>query len=95
MSIKQNRKFAEELMELPVLVQINAGSLSHHFEGKKLCRMFAEGQAHLLGSDSHGMHQRPPNLGAGREIIKNRCGVEVLKEIDERGAKLIENEETH
>jgi protein-tyrosine phosphatase len=90
MGLHANRKYLKELTELPVLVQINAESLSRRFEGRKLCRMFSDGKAHLLGSDCHGITHRVPNLGAGREIIKKRCGAEVLREIDERGARILE-----
>jgi protein-tyrosine phosphatase len=89
MSIRGNRRCLEELQKLPVLVQINAESLTHLWQGRKLCRMFSEGEAHLLGSDCHGIHHRVPNLASGREALRKHCGQAVLDAVDERGTELL------
>lgn len=64
-----NKEYIEELMSLPVTIQINAESLSDWKQSHMLIKMFKRGQAHILGSDCHGIHHRPPNLMEGRQIL--------------------------
>jgi protein-tyrosine phosphatase len=88
--IRANRRELEELLALPLLVQINAESLTSGWQRRRLIRMFEEGEAHLLGSDCHGMGSRPPNLAAGREALRQSVGQALLDQIDQRGAGLLE-----
>jgi protein-tyrosine phosphatase len=90
MGSRANKQYIQELLELPVLVQINAEAFTPFLQRQKLVRMFASGEAHLLGSDCHGMGHRPPNLAAGRQILRKRCGQAILDQIDERGAGILE-----
>jgi protein-tyrosine phosphatase len=89
LSLPGNKKLVQELLELPVTVQLNAEDLLDWRRRGKLIRMFRKGQAHLLGSDSHGIHRRPPNLGQGREILQKKLGPEALERIDQAGARLL------
>lgn len=90
LGIPQNRKLMQELMELPVTVQINAESLTDWKKRGKLIRMFRDGQANLLGSDCHGVHHRPPNLSAGREVLRKKLGQPFLDEMDRAGSRLLQ-----
>jgi protein-tyrosine phosphatase len=90
MGSRANRQYIEELLELPALVQINAEAFTPALQRHRLVRMFKNGEAHLLGSDCHGIEHRPPNLAAGREILRKRCGQALLDQIDERGAGILE-----
>ncbi len=89
MGIKENKKKIQELMDLPLYVQINAESLLDWKKRGKLIKMFKKGEAHLLGSDCHGIHHRVPNLSEGREVLLKKAGIQVIKEIDDLGEKLI------
>lgn len=90
MDISGNHKRIQELLELPVTVQINAGSLTDWRKKGRLVRMFRDGKANFLGSDCHGVHHRPPNLSQGREILKKKLGQTFLDEMDAAGSKLIQ-----
>ena len=79
-----------ELVRLPLIVQINAGSLLEWKSRGKVLRMFQDGQAHVLGSDCHGVSRRSPNLLAGREVLKKKLGQDVLDEIDQTGCRLLQ-----
>jgi protein-tyrosine phosphatase len=94
MGNRANRGYIDELLELPLLVQINAESFESFWQRRKMIRMFQRGEAHLLGSDCHGIHHRIPNLKDGRDALASG-GPELLDEIDRRGANLLEpqNEE--
>lgn len=85
----ENRKYISELMELPVTIQINAESLLDCKQSRTLLRMVKKGQIHVLGSDCHGMHHRPPNLMEGRQVIEKKAGADCLKRIDETGNRLL------
>lgn len=89
LSIPGNRKRVEELLELPVTVQINAESLLDWRQRGRLVRMFRRGQAQLLGSDCHGIHHRRPNLGQGREVLLKKLGQSQLDQMDRAGELLL------
>lgn len=85
----ENRRLLRALLELPALVQINAGSLLHWRERGAALRLFREGQAQLLGSDCHGVDRRPPNLAQGRLVLRKKLGQDALERIDRAGAELL------
>lgn len=89
MRMSANKKYISRLMELPLYVQINAESLFDWRQKGKLIRMFAKGEAHFLGSDCHGMHHRPPNLGLGRSVLEKKLGRNFLEKMDEQGERLL------
>lgn len=84
-----NKHRAEELLEFPLSVQINAESLADWRRRGRLVKMFRAGQAHVLGSDCHGIHRRPPNLAQGREVLEKKLGNAFLEQIDSCGCKLL------
>lgn len=89
LDIPGNRRLLEELLELPVYAQVNAESLTDWRKRGRLIRMFRDGQAHVLGSDSHGMHHRPPNLADGRAVLEKKLGPEFLEQMDLDGCRLL------
>ncbi len=89
LKISGNMPFVNALLELPVLVQINAESLTDWKQSRHLIKMFKQGTAHLLGSDCHGMNHRPPNLMDGRNVIEKKVGTQCLNKMDKRGCKLL------
>ena len=78
-----------ELLELPVYAQINAQSLMDWRKRGRLVRMFRDGKAHVLGSDTHGLHRRPPDLAEGRAVLERKLGHEFLDQMDSRGCELL------
>lgn len=91
LAMRGNADYIGNLLELPVLAQINAESLLDWRQRGKLIKMVRNGQIHLLGSDCHGIHHRPPNLGEGREILRRKTGTEYLDRIDWRSEELLFN----
>ncbi|MEJ8572806.1 tyrosine-protein phosphatase [Microbaculum marinum] len=65
------------LIEAGALAQLTAGSLTGHF-GKRARywseRMLDEGMAHILATDAHDAHGRPPRLAEARDISARRVG---------------------
>lgn len=87
--ISGNKKQVEQLLQLPVRVQINAEAFDGWIHTRMLMRMFKENKAHVLGSDCHGAHHRIPNLLSGREIVQKKAGPDVLEQIDRNGMQLL------
>lgn len=88
--IKGNKPYIKELLELPVIVQVNAEAFIEGKQKGEMLKLFKHGQAQLLGSDCHGIHHRLPNLWEGRAVIAKKLGEEKLAEIDEFGTNLLE-----
>lgn len=87
--IPGNKIFVQQLLNLPVSVQINAEFAEDWHHRRTLLKMLEEGTAHVLGSDCHGAHHRVPNLKAGRDYIEKKKGARLLEEIDRRGEALL------
>lgn len=91
----ENRPLLLELMDMPLQVQINAESLLSWRGRGRLLKWFRNDQAHLLGSDCHGVEHRVPNLGQGREILRKKLGQDILDRIDRAGARLLPEGKTN
>lgn len=88
-SFQTRRSAIDRLLEMPVYIQINGGSLLHWQKRARSLNLFREGYAHLLGSDCHDLDERAPNLGAARELLKRKLGRQSLGEMDALGEKLL------
>ncbi len=89
MGILWNKPYIKKIFEMPVYIQINAESLIDAKRRNSVLKLFKKEQAHLLGSDCHGMHHRAPNLREGRDIIEDKLGREYLDKIDKLGASIL------
>ena len=85
---KNNRRLLERLQELPIGIQINAGSLLRWQSRKQALRLLQEAACPLLGSDAHNMTTRPPNLGEGRSVIERKLGTAFWQRMQESAARL-------
>ena len=88
-AFQKENAMLRRILELPVYVQINGESLLPLFSGRKWVRMFGEKRAHLLGSDSHNLTDRAPNLDKARALLQKRLGRGALDRIDACSAKLL------
>ena len=79
----------DQLLRLPVHVQINAGTLLPWMSRRPWLKMFKNGEAKVLGSDCHNLTSRAPNLAEARDIIRRKLGAEVLARIDANTEKLL------
>lgn len=87
--VPENKKKIYELLELPCILQVNAGSmLKWKMRGQSL-KLFKTKGSGILGSDAHGTDYRAPNLAAGREVLAKKLGQSFLDEMDRLGAELL------
>lgn len=89
LAIPGNKKRVYELMELPVYVQINAGSFKRWSERRRILKMIKRKGMIFLGSDCHGIHHRIPDLKDGREALENMMGSAFINEMDKEAAQLL------
>ena len=66
---KSNRHKLEKLAELPIGLQVNAGSLLRWGTRRLALDLLQMAQYPLLGSDCHNLTSRPPNLKEGRKVV--------------------------
>lgn len=79
----------ENLLQMPLYVQINARSLLTWGDRRKSLKLFREEKAHLLGSDCHDLKDRKPNLQEARKVLEKKLGGDILRQIDELGNDLL------
>lgn len=76
--------FLFELVSGGILLQLNAGSVTGDF-GEEWAdaagMMIRQRWVHLIGSDAHSVHQRPPVLSGAVEMIRGLAGSEAAKMI--------------
>lgn len=71
--LKRNNHL-KQMLQLPVLMQANAGFFLNPGTRLLALGMLSKGQIRLLGSDCHNMTTRPPNLEAAADIIREKLG---------------------
>ena len=92
---QQPRKVWDKLLELGVLMQVNADfflqqdSIFRFRNGNKALKLLKEGRIHLLGTDAHNLSSRPPIIAEARDVILQNLGQTALDRIDELGEELI------
>lgn len=79
----------QRMKDLSLYLQINAGTLLQWKKRGRWLNWLARGDAHVLGSDTHNLTSRAPNLGQAREVVRKKLGSEVLECIDRTGNKLL------
>ena len=90
LDIPGNRSYVKQILELPVTVQVNAETLTDFRQRGRVMKMFKKDQAHIIGSDCHGMHHRMPNLWLGRQALEKKLGPDILKRVDDYGETLLD-----
>ena len=82
----------KRIMKLPVQLQMNAETLLPWLHRGKWLKYFEdEKRIPVLGSDSHNLERRPPNLSEGRKILEKKLGAETLERVDRLGCALLES----
>ena len=86
---KNNRRRLERLMELPIGLQVNAGSLLHWQTRKTALHILRETDCPLLGSDAHNLTTRPPNIKEGRSVIEHKLGAAYWQRMQQNAARML------
>lgn len=84
---RYDRNQIQRLLEMNVLAQVNAESLASRLSRKYFLRMFAEGTAHLLGSDAHGDAEEYRAFSRAAKLLGG-----LLEPIMDNAQRIIRNE---
>ena len=85
---KSNKHKLEKLAELPIGLQINAGSLLRWGTRRLALDLLQLAHWPLLGSDCHNLTSRPPNLKEGRKVVMQKLGEAFLDQMDRNAERL-------
>lgn len=89
----QNQELIESLLELDVLIQINASSFGiSHFK-KYFDRMFAGALIHVIGTDMHNLTTRKPDMAKAQKYISKRYGKECWDYLMGNSEKILSGDE--
>lgn len=72
----------ERVLQLPLMVQVNASFFIKRSTRRLALRMLDQGKIHFIGSDCHNITERAPNLGVALEIIERRLGSSAIEFIN-------------
>ena len=78
----------EELLSMHVMVQMNAGFLQGFWNRKKAIKMLKSGMVQVMGSDSHDMVKRPPNLGPALQYMESHGMLPIAEEIGRLSSRI-------
>ena len=79
----------QKLSQLGLLMQVNASFFNSAITKRKALSMLIKGNINVLGSDSHNITTRPPNLGSAFDVIRKKLGDEFLKDLTDYHRNLI------
>ena len=85
-----NRSQLRRLAQLPIGLQVNAGSLIHWQTRRLALDLLQLAHWPLLGSDCHNLTSRPPNLKGGRAVIRRKLGEDFLNQMDENAVLAVQ-----
>lgn len=91
-SFQKDLEALNEIINLPVLLQINAQALQQWRTRRFVFKLMDHGFPVLLGTDCHNMQKRRPDMDAGRKILAQKYGQSCLTQMDALGAKLLNME---
>jgi protein-tyrosine phosphatase len=83
-----NERMLDEMIQNGVKVQINADAFLSLFTRRRSLELISSGKVHFLGSDSHNMQKRAPNIASAVREIKKRLEEDALDEIEKNGVEL-------
>lgn len=81
-----------ELMDRPVLGQVNCGSLLRNPSRKIVLGLLEDGIAQVIGSDVHNMKTRPPLYGECLRVLKKKLAPDRYQAIMDAPARILNGE---
>lgn len=88
-------KHFREIYSLGSLVQMNSSAFLEPMTRKKMASFFEAGHIHVLGSDTHDLSERRPDLAEAYDVILRKFGKEYTDYIDYAGNNILKNKDVH
>jgi len=83
-----DKEYLEELMDSDFPIQLNAGNFGMRKTEKNALRLIRNGRIQVLGTDSHNMDRRPPNMKLAVQELKKHGMTEELEDILQTNAEI-------
>ena len=88
---QRDKRVWNQVMSLPLTLQINGGSLIKGRAKRKFClALLKEKKNVILGSDCHNLSTRRPNLEEARALIAKKLGAGRLELLDQTAGQLLQ-----
>lgn len=71
-------RYRKELLDQGILFQCNAEAFLSLWERRWALGMLRQGQIHFLGSDTHNLTTRAPNLDRAKDVITRKLGADTM-----------------
>ena len=85
----QDRSVINELMNMDVLIQINAAYILNCYPSFRVRHMIRDGFVNILGTDCHNLENRVPNLGQAAQRMLDWGMEEELLDIRDQSARVL------
>lgn len=86
-------KHFREIFSLGSLVQMNTSAFLETATRKKMAKFFETGHIHVIGSDTHNLYERKPDMKDAWDVISKKFGAEYVDYIDYAGKSILENKD--
>ncbi|MGN0293512.1 MAG: CpsB/CapC family capsule biosynthesis tyrosine phosphatase [Lachnospiraceae bacterium] len=86
----QDKRMIEELLDLDVMIQMNGEYILGFWTQWKAAQMLRNGIVQVLGSDTHNMAQRSPNLGETCRKLSQMRLDDVWQDIQDTSAEIFQ-----
>lgn len=84
-----------EMYSFDVLVQMNSSAFFNKAKRRKMLDFFEAGHLQVIGSDTHDLSDRPPNVDEAFKVIENKFGSRYVDYLDYAGNAILNNEEVN
>ena len=85
----QRRGVFDEFYRNGVIMQVNASYFADRSSRRAALRQLGAGQIHLLGSDCHGVQNRPPRMAEAADVIRKKYGDVLIEELNGYATELL------
>lgn len=86
-------KHFREIFSLGALVQINTSAFLESSTRKKMANLFENGHIHVIGSDTHDLILRKPDMADAYNVILKKFGKQYADYIDYAGKNILQNKD--
>ena len=88
-AFQTRKKIWKEMLELPVIFQVNADFHDNRKKRKVVKKLIESDKPLILGSDCHNVENRKPNLISGYDYISDKYGKKMVEQIDNLGREVL------
>lgn len=89
LGVFSDRGIPERLTDCGCLIQANASAFLSGLGARQSLRLLRQERIHLLGSDCHNTHSRPPRLGQAVDKIRKALGQSTVTRLEELGRQVL------